>query len=175
MPIHRILVVVALAVTVAASLAVTAVAQSAQRFDDVPTDHYAFEAIDWMVDNQITGGCGDGSNFCPDQTLTRAHIAAFLHRYHTNVVQGETTAEPTTTAPAGSVTIIDSYWSADGETYYVKLGGVEDSNYCEVHMTLNGRRTGDWSNDLWSGTRSEVTIAVSFIEHDADAFEVECS
>lgn len=36
-------------------------------------------------------------------------------------------------------------------------------------------RTGDWSNDLWSGTRSEVTIAVRFIQHDADAFEVECT
>ena len=86
-----------------------------------------------------------------------------------------TTTEPPTTVPSGSLTIIDSYWSADGETYYVKLGGVENFTYCEVHMILNGRRTGDWNNDLWSGTRSAVTIEVRYIEHPFDALEVECS
>lgn len=60
----------------------TVAAQDAQRFDDVPAGHYAYDAINWLVDEGITGGCGDGTNFCPDQPLTRAHIAAFLYRYH---------------------------------------------------------------------------------------------
>ena len=72
-----------IAVTVAILAAAgTVAAQSAQRFDDVPPDHYAFEAVNWMVDNGITTGCGDGTNFCPGRALNRAHVAAFLYRYH---------------------------------------------------------------------------------------------
>ena len=57
-------------------------AQSAQRFNDVPTDHYAYEAVNWAVDAGITGGCGDGTNFCPDAPLNRAQMVTFLHRYN---------------------------------------------------------------------------------------------
>ena len=33
----------------AAETAGTVAAQSEQRFNDMPTDHYAYEAIEWMV------------------------------------------------------------------------------------------------------------------------------
>lgn len=74
-----------LAVLLTATIAVLAIAgtvaaQSTQRFNDVPPDHYAYDAINWMVDNNITRGCGDGTNFCPERPLNRAHIAAFLYR-----------------------------------------------------------------------------------------------
>ena len=72
----------------AAETAGTVAAQSEQRFNDVPTDHYAYEAIEWMVANGITGGCGDG-NFCPDRPLTRAHLAAFLYRANTSTFSGQ--------------------------------------------------------------------------------------
>ena len=72
----------------AAETASTVTAQSEQRFNDVPTDHYAYEAIEWMVANGITGGCGDG-NFCPDRPLTRAHLAAFLYRANTSMFSGQ--------------------------------------------------------------------------------------
>lgn len=74
-------ILIAAAVVVLAA-AGTVAAQGEQRFDDVPPDHYAFDAINWMVDAGITSGCGDGSSFCPDQPLNRAHVAVFLYRYH---------------------------------------------------------------------------------------------
>ena len=78
-----------IAVTVAILAAAgTVAAQSAQRFDDVPTDHYAYDAINWMVDNGITVGCGDGTNFCPEKPLNRAHVAAFLYRAFTQELPG---------------------------------------------------------------------------------------
>ena len=89
-----------------------------------------------------------------------------------------TTAAPTTTISATStqgIHIVDHYWSADGEHYYVVVGGVQDNNYCEVHMTLNDRRTGDWGNELWNNNRSEVTVRVGYVQFEADGFEVECS
>ena len=69
---------------VVASLAIvgTVAAQPGQRFLDVPRTHYAYESIEWAVTNGITYGCGDGRNFCPEQTLTRAHMVTFLKRYH---------------------------------------------------------------------------------------------
>jgi len=80
----------------------------------------------------------------------------------------------TSAAPQADIEVLDSYWSSDGDTYYVEVGGVESVNYCEVHLTNDGRRTGDWGNELWDGRRSEVTVAVHFIQHDADSFRVEC-
>lgn len=60
----------------------TVAAQTLQLFEDVPRGHYAHDAIEWAVENEITRGCGAGFNFCPDGTLTRAEIVTFLKRYH---------------------------------------------------------------------------------------------
>jgi len=48
-------------------------------FNDVPTNHWAFQSIEAMASSGITSGC-DASNFCPDDTLTRAQMAVFLAR-----------------------------------------------------------------------------------------------
>ena len=60
----------------------TVAAQTGRLFDDVPRGHYAHDAIEWAVENEITRGCGAGFNFCPDGTLTRAEIVTFMKRYH---------------------------------------------------------------------------------------------
>jgi len=52
---------------------------SAQTFDDVPTDYWAFSFIEILVGNGITAGCGNG-NYCPDAVVTRAQMAVFLER-----------------------------------------------------------------------------------------------
>jgi hypothetical protein len=46
-------------------------------FNDVPTGHWAFQYIESLANSGITSGC-DASNFCPDDTLTRAQMAVFL-------------------------------------------------------------------------------------------------
>lgn len=63
-------------------------AQVQQRFNDVPTDHYAYEAVNWAVAAGITVGCGDGTNFCPERNLNRAHMVTFLKRYDDWVQNG---------------------------------------------------------------------------------------
>jgi len=52
---------------------------SAQTFNDVPTDHWAYSFIETLVGNGITAGCG-GGNYCPDSAVTRAQMAVFLER-----------------------------------------------------------------------------------------------
>lgn len=76
---RKTIVATVIAVAVLAT-AGTVIAQSTQRFEDVPSDAYFYEAVNWAVDNGITTGCGDGTNFCPDAPLTRAHVVTFLHR-----------------------------------------------------------------------------------------------
>ena len=75
---------IAAVTAVVASMAIvgTVAAQPGQRFFDVPRTHYAYDSIEWAVVNGITQGCGDGRNFCPEQTLNRAHMVTFLKRYH---------------------------------------------------------------------------------------------
>ena len=48
-------------------------------FTDVPLAHPFHREIEALVASGITGGCG-GSNYCPDATLTRGQMAAFLSR-----------------------------------------------------------------------------------------------
>jgi len=46
-------------------------------FSDVASDAWCAEAVKWAVDNNITGGIGDGK-FGPDQTCTRGQVVTFL-------------------------------------------------------------------------------------------------
>ena len=88
------------------------------------------------------------------------------------LADSDTNDEP---ASPADVEILDSYWSTDGErAYLVEIGGVETASYCEVHLKHDGRRTGDWGNELWDGQRSKVTVAVYYPQHKSDTFEVEC-
>ena len=49
-------------------------------FDDVNPRLWYSAHIARLYGLGITAGCGDGSNFCPDQFITRAHMAVFLAR-----------------------------------------------------------------------------------------------
>lgn len=55
---------------------------AAARFSDVPATHTFFADIEWMADEGITKGCNPPSNsrFCPDTSVTRGQMAAFLNR-----------------------------------------------------------------------------------------------
>jgi hypothetical protein len=48
-------------------------------FTDVPTSYWAAAWIEQLAAEGITGGCG-GSNYCPDQPVTRAQMSIFLVR-----------------------------------------------------------------------------------------------
>ena len=52
---------------------------SKAEFNDVLTDSYYANAVDWAVENGVTNGIGDGL-FGPDNSCTRAQIVTFLYR-----------------------------------------------------------------------------------------------
>ncbi|HEX2153447.1 MAG TPA: S8 family serine peptidase [Acidimicrobiia bacterium] len=51
-------------------------------FDDVPDDHLFHQEITWLAEQGITRGCNPPANdlFCPDDSVTRGQMAAFLNR-----------------------------------------------------------------------------------------------
>ena len=53
-------------------------APSAPTFGDVPESHPFSRFIEALAASGITGGCGDGSNYCPNAALTRGQMAVFL-------------------------------------------------------------------------------------------------
>lgn len=61
-----------------------------QRFADTTQTHWAFGYIHSLLCNGITAGCSeDGTLFCPDDTVTREQMAAFIVR----ALEGEPTAD----------------------------------------------------------------------------------
>ena len=50
------------------------------RFNDVDPDGFYASFVERMAELGVTSGCGDGSGYCPDATVTRAHMAVFLSR-----------------------------------------------------------------------------------------------
>ena len=50
------------------------------RFIDVDRRHWYAAHVDRMYQLGVTAGCGDGTNFCPDRSVTRAEMAVFLTR-----------------------------------------------------------------------------------------------
>ncbi|MDW3218376.1 MAG: S-layer homology domain-containing protein [Acidimicrobiales bacterium] len=76
--------VVALAVFVAAVGPAGAIAG----FGGVPDDRFYSDAVQWMVDNDITSGTSEGC-FSPDADTTRAQLATFIHRAEGEPAGGE--------------------------------------------------------------------------------------
>ena len=85
MPKRLTVAVIAVATLAAAG---TAVAQTVQRFSDVPPDHEAHEAIEWAAEVGVTTGYPDGT-FGPEVPLSKRHAVVFMERYYDNVLQAD--------------------------------------------------------------------------------------
>ena len=68
------------AVVVTGTAAAPAVAQNCANFGDVPASSPFCQHIEWIRNRGVTLGCGDGSVYCPNDTVTRLSMAAFLRR-----------------------------------------------------------------------------------------------
>lgn len=74
----RLVFVATLAALIAAPMAVWA----SHQFTDVPADSVFHEDIDAIADAGVTKGCNPPENteFCPEDTVTREEMAAFMNR-----------------------------------------------------------------------------------------------
>jgi len=116
----RILAAVATA-TATLSTAFALPAGAVAGFSDVAATDYWAEPVQWMVDNGITTGTGEGC-FSPEATVTRGQAAAFMWR-----MEGEP-------APTDSHAFVDIQvaWQGDAVSWMVEQGittGTTPSRY----------------------------------------------
>jgi len=109
---------------VALTLGIPAGALANHRFTDVATGAFYHAAVSAIADAGITLGCG-GTNFCPDDPVTRGQMAAFMHRSLSRVAFGSTgyiSPNITVTPQVITSVTIKAGESAGGDVY-VKVDG----------------------------------------------------
>jgi hypothetical protein len=69
---------------VAVVVAIPAIVYASHTFNDVSFSHTFHSDIDWLAANGVTQGCNPPANseFCPDESVTRGQMAAFMKRFH---------------------------------------------------------------------------------------------
>jgi hypothetical protein len=79
---------VAITMVLTAAVVAPVTALAAGRFTDVPATNTFVNDIEWLADAGVTRGCNPPQNtrYCPDDTVTRGQMAAFLKRLATNRV-----------------------------------------------------------------------------------------
>lgn len=130
----------------AAVFAIPAVALAAGRFSDVPASSPFFDDIEWVADAGVTLGCGDGTEYCPTDNVTRQQMAAFMHRLAKYFG-----------AEDGVVSNADMAANAD------KLDGIDSRGFVpKLHASVNAtctavdRHTGVVGVDLAAPARCDV-------------------
>ena len=68
------------AVALAALAALPALAQNCAGFGDVLATNPFCPNVEWVKNRGVTLGCGDGTNYCPDDPVSRLAMAAFMNR-----------------------------------------------------------------------------------------------
>jgi hypothetical protein len=74
---------VAFLVVLGVLLVIPAVSWASHTFTDVPDSNIFHDDIAWLADAEVTKGCNppDNTEFCPDNAVTRAQMAAFMRRF----------------------------------------------------------------------------------------------
>ncbi|MFZ5881379.1 MAG: M4 family metallopeptidase [Chloroflexota bacterium] len=77
------------------------------RFSDVGTNHWAYDWIETLAVNSVTGGCDTGL-YCPSKGVTRAEMAVFLLR----AKYGSGYTPPAVGASTGFDDVATTHWAA---------------------------------------------------------------
>ena len=114
----------------------------------MPSEAWFAMDVARLTASGITKGCGEGTNFCPDQDTTRGQMATFLHRAEN---RGET-EEPNPTFTINPAMEGGGIIAATGD----RGGG---SQFCGIRtdqtLTCWGDRSIQW--DVPSGKFTAVT------------------
>jgi hypothetical protein len=92
-------------------------------FEDVAVDATYTTAVDWLAEQQITLGCTT-TTYCPNGTVTRAEMAAFLWRLEDS---------PEGSAPAGFVDVSDDSFAVNAVDWLLAsetTTGCTPTTYC---------------------------------------------
>jgi hypothetical protein len=118
-----------LAVIIAATAAVVAptAVWANDQFPDVPASDTHHDNINWLADEGITTGCGDGTNYCPSDPVTRAQMASFMRRLAVHLTSGGVHI----TRGAADAPVVDRFYNNVNSTAPTISGG---GGFYEIDM-----------------------------------------
>ena len=120
------------------------------KFDDIPTGHWADRAIGWAVENNIVNGVSD-TKFGPNEPLTRAQMVTILHRYHR---LGE---------PPSHFIITDRIFKQGGVEHLSVIIDIENCEFPQMKLILMQDGVPiTWNETLYkrAGTESRYSINI---------------
>ncbi len=120
-------------------------------FSDVDQSYWASDQIAALADSGITRGCGDGSRFCPENSTSRAEMAAVLSR----------------ATPLGPTTRFDSI-DTGFEPLYALVSGNNLNGSVDFDVHYCGHPDDPDAPDTY--TMSELTRQVTLLQTHVDAF-----
>jgi hypothetical protein len=123
--------------TLSNGLGVTRVLHIGMSFADAPSSNPFYAFIETLLHNRVTGGCG-GSNYCPNDSVTRGQMAVFLlkGRHGGSYVPPPCAATVFTDVPCPGGPFVDwvNQLAAEGIT-----GGCGNGNYCPTNPVTRGQ------------------------------------
>ena len=103
------------------------------RFNDVDGSSFHAPFIERLAELGVTEGCGDGSGFCPDRSVTRAQMAVFLSRAY---------RLPDGSDPGFNDVVSNAWYAADVARLVasgVTKGCGDGSGFCPEQDTTRGQ------------------------------------
>jgi hypothetical protein len=133
---------------------------TSEPFSDVPTSHPFCPYIEWVKDNGVATGFGDGT-YGPTANITRQAMAAFMYRLN-SVIRGGASAAPLTQligepdAPAtDAIPDLNFEFSPDDYAPHPDLGGLMVS-YDTFYLAFNLDTTVGQANALLADIAAEI-------------------
>lgn len=140
-----------------ASMAGALVGLASHQFNDVATDHVFHEDIAWLAESGITRGCNPPANdeFCPEDSVTRGQMAAFLHRLGESQVEETIAIDQFAFFP---ISVPDQYIDYDYQAAGF-IGRVSDSTLGASVPIPNGAFITGFSATVCDSTNANDTTA----------------
>ncbi len=122
-------------------------------FTDVPDDNIFHNNIQWMKDNGVTAGCNPPANdrYCPNNTVTRGQMAAFMQRLAEAKVVDAATAVTAETATLAT--------TATNATNADKLDGLDSTYFLPAEVPLGKTIRGTIGAVLYTTAASQEGAA----------------
>ena len=119
----------------------TARAQACAGFTDITVFSAFCTNVQWMKNRAITLGCGDGTTYCPDESVSRLQMAAFMNRVG-NVLQPRVHFVAATSGVGNPMNLVDP-------SYVCQTPDIPEVPYGrEVHADASFSFTSDGPGDL---------------------------
>ena len=155
----------AIIIAVALLLVIPGIAGATHIFTDVVDGSTHSPGIEWVADNGVSTGCGDGSTYCPNESVSRAQMGTFMCRLSGNcgVAPSVDAATAVTATDADTVGGYSASDLAGAITYWFS-----DSPMTVTSGTLQALGTIDFSAPTDGSVH--VTGQSSFYEATEDVF-----